>query len=792
MTMVPRFSMTVILFSLALSSGAFSQWSSNTNTNNVVVKAAGYQRNQQITSDGAGGAFVAWSDTRREFYADVYLQHFNAAGYPQWAANGLLVSQGTISTENTMSIIEQHPALITDGSGGVIVAWEDERDSLDGPHSIYAQRIGPTGIIYWTANGIRISTEPHDKSGCNLIEDGSGGVLVFWTDARDGYYRPYAQRINSNGVAQWTGGDVALSTDIHEEDLGGVVSDDAGGAIVVWTDLRGELSAVYCQRIDPSGNLLWQPDGLPVSGNNFYLPSICKDGTGGAIIAWQYQLGGDIYAQRISGAGFLQWSAEAPPIASSFGLSPTIVATGAGNAVIAWIDYRNGFPDIYAQLVDPSGTPLWTDGGMPVDTVENNDNGAGSPVMTRDGAGGVVLAWLSFRNGGNNDILAQRFTAAGVALWKANGVFVSNAAGDQFNPVVCGDGEQGVIVAWMDSRNGVDVDIYAQKIDRNGEPGSANPTIVAVRDIANDQGGKVRLLWTASQLDVAPKTVIHSYSIKLGVKNTSVMGKKASQGPGTPDPIFWQEVVTQVADWSGAYSAVVPTVADSGLQGIPRYYFQVRAVSDSGRFWESNIDSGYSVDNIPPVGVGGASISALPNGTVVLQWNKDRIDPDLMGYSVHRSATPGFKPGPTTLLTLTTDSTYKDLLALANQDYYYLVVGVDVHGNSGLPSAELHKAAVISSVEEEVVPKEFALRRNYPNPFNPSTTIEFSLANDGRAVLKIYNVLGQELAVLFDQEGVAGRVYRAQFNASALTSGMYVAVLESGGLRLLQKMTLVK
>jgi hypothetical protein len=89
-------------------------------------------------------------------------------------------------------------------------------------------------------------------------------------------------------------------------------------------------------------------------------------------------------------------------------------------------------------------------------------------------------------------------------------------------------------------------------------------------------------------------------------------------------------------------------------------------------------------------------------------------------------------------------------------------------------------------------PRVFSLAQNYPNPFNPSTTLEFTFEQNGNATVKIYNVLGQEVATVFDQVAEAGRIYQAQFNASRFTSGVYMSVLESGGKRLFRKMLLVK
>ncbi|MBF8296887.1 MAG: hypothetical protein HW389_3432 [Bacteroidetes bacterium] len=90
------------------------------------------------------------------------------------------------------------------------------------------------------------------------------------------------------------------------------------------------------------------------------------------------------------------------------------------------------------------------------------------------------------------------------------------------------------------------------------------------------------------------------------------------------------------------------------------------------------------------------------------------------------------------------------------------------------------------------VPAEFSLLQNYPNPFNPSTTIQFMLAEDRKATLKVFNILGQEVATLFDGEAQAGRVQHVKFDASQLPSGLYVAKLEAGKQQMMRKMMLLK
>lgn len=92
----------------------------------------------------------------------------------------------------------------------------------------------------------------------------------------------------------------------------------------------------------------------------------------------------------------------------------------------------------------------------------------------------------------------------------------------------------------------------------------------------------------------------------------------------------------------------------------------------------------------------------------------------------------------------------------------------------------------------ENVPAEFTLFQNYPNPFNPATTIVFAVPAREETTLKVYNILGQEVAVLYDGVAEPGKLHRIVFDASRLASGMYFARVHSGGKTLLKKMTLLK
>jgi hypothetical protein len=88
-------------------------------------------------------------------------------------------------------------------------------------------------------------------------------------------------------------------------------------------------------------------------------------------------------------------------------------------------------------------------------------------------------------------------------------------------------------------------------------------------------------------------------------------------------------------------------------------------------------------------------------------------------------------------------------------------------------------------------PKEFKLAQNYPNPFNPSTTIEFVVPSSGIYSLRVYNVIGQEVANLIESELASG-LHKVHFDASKLSSGMYIYKLTGSNVNLTRKMLLMK
>jgi len=93
--------------------------------------------------------------------------------------------------------------------------------------------------------------------------------------------------------------------------------------------------------------------------------------------------------------------------------------------------------------------------------------------------------------------------------------------------------------------------------------------------------------------------------------------------------------------------------------------------------------------------------------------------------------------------------------------------------------------------EQDLLPKEFELMQNYPNPFNPLTRIKYAVPRPTHVRVEIYNVLGQRVRTLVDEEKLPG-YYVIDFNASSLASGFYIYRLEASGFNAVKKMVVMK
>jgi hypothetical protein len=788
----PSGSLTLAALALAvLAFPALAAWPNDPTVNVPVSTAAGYQIEPSAVSDGAGGMIVVWGDSRTGTY-DVYAQRISASGAALWTANGVPVCTATGDQDN--------PVLVGDGSGGVLITWGDDRS---GDSDIYAQRLNSNGVAQWTANGVALCTAAGEQSHPKITTDGAGGAIAAWEDTRSGNPDVYARRVNSSGTPQWTTNGVVICNAADTQGQIVIAPDNAGGAMLAWTDSRnGTDPNIYTQRVNSAGTVVGTANGVTIcnaSGTQTNLRGI-PDGNGGLILAWSDFRSGaeyDLYAQRVVTSLFTAWSTNGKVICGATGNqnSPSLCSDGSGGAIIAWGDGRGADYNIYAQRVTASGVANWTADGVGMCTATGTQI---SPICEADGLGGALIGWEDSRSAFYSDIYAQRVSSTGSTLWASSGVPVLVAEFPQTNVVPISDGAGGGIFVAQDNRFATTYDLYCQHVERYGQLGEPEPSITSIKDVRNDQGGFVKVSWSASYLDADPTFGIYDYRLWRSVPSALAARQALTRGvtadsdaaalegsllvSAAAPGYAWELAGSQTADALPDYSLVTATLSDSIPGSFPSTVFMIEARASSAISadrWYSAPDSGYSVDNLAPAAPAPLT-GQYAAGQTRLHWNPN-TEVDLAGYRLYRGTSAAFVPSPATFVADLPDTGYADA---AGAPYVYKLRAVDSHGNES-PVATLIPSGTLG-VDDFAAPRAFLALASANPSRGAQTTLRFGLATAGHASLALYDASGRRVRTLAGGTLEAGE-HSAQWDGRddggrKVAAGLYFARLEARGM----------
>lgn len=573
---------TIVLFFIA--------WVDDPNVNTPVCTAGNAQQYPEIVNDGVDGAIIAWQDSRAGDY-DIYVQHLNLAGIPQWQADGLPLCSRTGDQE--------FPQIVSDGSGGAIVTWQDKRRG--GHYDIYAQRIDASGSILWAAGGVDICSIGSHQQRPRLISAGSHGAIIIWQDRRYGHYDIYAQRINGAGNALWTTGGRPICRAAGDQDEHQLIKDGHGGAVITWADGRGSHDDIYAQRVDRSGALQWATDGIAVctADDKQYEPQIVPKGSGGAIIAWLDNRGTGyyhyIYAQYIDGSGAAIWQENGALVEYAYYYAPDylrMAADGKGGALISWTHHSCPVQvGVRVERIDGSGNTLWH--ALP----SYYDEGYNGQLVP-DGSGGAVITWSDDLHGEDGNIRAQHLNNNGDKQWGNYGVPICSRPGSQYGPRIMKKEQGGYAITWYDE------DIYAQNLCDSGGLGGCIAPVAAMNGLR--YGGVVPAdIEFDGSGSFDPDGKITGYEWKFGDGRTGAQKKVIHTYPQVG--LYW--VTLRVKDdtdrWSAKTKAVVKTYALDNLEAkLSLNHTQVKAygkgrVQVNSSCYEKNVTPGREERPVP-------------------------------------------------------------------------------------------------------------------------------------------------------------------------------------------------
>ncbi|NQV14016.1 T9SS type A sorting domain-containing protein [bacterium] len=332
-----------------------------------------------------------------------------------------------------------------------------------------------TGNFWWAEDGIPVRQGVHiewQRTGDVGFE---AEMIFAWSDTRTGDRDIYVQKVDTSGTSLWgaTGIRATIADGRQEDPV--LVSDGAGGAFLAWIDYRSdEFGDVYAQHIDYEGNLSWDPAGVPLAVNSGsqQTANMARGATGVAYVIWDdgsLSQSGDIFGTVLTFEGPLAagGSNGLPVVSASSTQSNHSIETSGSEAVVVWRDTRDvEDPDIFGQRLDVNFSGLWGENGIPICGYESDQ--VYPKVAPADG-NRVAVSWLDDRNNSNTDIFTQLVDESGAPVWAENGIALTNQATEQSACRVKSNGTDRIYYVWEDLRNSFDdADIYMQSLDMSG------------------------------------------------------------------------------------------------------------------------------------------------------------------------------------------------------------------------------------------------------------------------------------------------------------------------------------
>ena len=623
-----------------------------------------------------------------------------------------------------------------------------------------------------------------DQALPKIASTSDGGFYISWFDHRSTSYAVYLQRLDAMGNKLWNTDGLLISDNPQNSSLvdWSIASDNQDNAILTFTDTRDNDSLhAFAYLIDPSGNFLWGNNGIRLSGDGDYQPNPVTTQTsdGNYVFTWIVATTPQkIAMQKISFAGQKMWGAN--PIIYESGTTenytyPAIVPSDNGSVIVEHSGYTGGFTapyKIYAQKFDTNGNPVWGTGGV---SIQNTGIPFYEhPLVISDNNNGAFISWYDDRD--NNSFFSafvQHVTSSGTVLFPANGSEVSTTATMHhlYPTMAYLSNTDELFCFWIEEPSLQNqFAVYGQKFDAAGTRQWAASGIAFTTMTSNTIFGPYALPTDTSAY------VIYLQGNASGLNQGINAFMVNSNGDFSWSPNF--------VDMSDPTNQKLHSVTTISTDHVAKIAWEDTR-NDGGGIYAQNINPDGSLGyQIVPVEL--TSFSATVNEeNVILNWNT-ATETNNSGFNIERRSNEsewkdiGFVPG---FGTSSESHSYSFIDAnLSAGSFAYRLKQINFDGSFEYSN----------EVEDNVTnPAEYLLAQNYPNPFNPSTVIDFSIPVDGLVNLTVYNSLGEEVAVLVNNILPAGS-HSVNFDASKLTSGIYIVRMTSGNFTDMIKMNFIK
>src|SRR5574338_496522 len=626
---------------------------------------------------------------------------------------------------------------------------------------------GSTIFAQWSSNpasNLAICDTTGEQALAKIGSTSDGGCYISWFDNRSGSYAVYLQRLDPLGNKMWAPGGLLISNNPQSSSLvdWDLMVDANDNAIIAFTDTRnaGNLNP-FVYAVAPNGNFLWGSNGIDLNptpdfpagaklwgtspiilqsateGYNY--PDVVTSDSGGVILFHTATTGNfpaqvvKLRAKKITSAGAVSWNVNVQDLGKIAAFSvPEVYSDNNNGGLIAWHDDRdnNSLQSAFVQRVSSSGSIYFPVNGAEASLMPNRHKF--NPVCAFDNATNeTYVFWMETEpNQNQNGISGQKLSLNGTRQWTDNAKIFKDLSAAFTASISYLTSEMGNGRAYL---------FYLE-----GDGAGQNDK---VEGFACDAAGN--FLWPGNFTILSNPT-----SDKLQLVSTVDVYKNCK--------LAWGD---DRLDGAGIYGQDINPDGQLGNSIVPVELTSFTANGSNNNVtlnWVTATElnnSGFNIER-----------SVIPNEVKNLNW-----------------PTIGFVNGNGTTSESHTYSFSDNNLSTGK--YIYRLKQIDFDG----------RFTYSNEVEVDLgVPQSFSLEQTYPNPFNPSTKIKYTIPNvalsgveGSRVVLKVYDLLGNLVSTLVNEEKPAGN-YEINFNASSLTSGIYFYTIQAGSFTDTKKMTLLK
>jgi hypothetical protein len=422
----------------------YAQWTGSLSNYPLVIPGGS---EPYAVSDGLGGAIVVSNAYGTSSYFLV-IQRINGEGFVKWTEPGkaLLVTNKNSEDETG------EPLLKADGAGGTYLAYcyKTFIDFNDGflvfEYDLYLQHFDSTGHKKWPEKGLPVCTLEGLQRPLSMVDDGDGGIILFFEDYRESSSAIYAQRISAGGEIMWEENGKFI-THLYYMDL--IRSDHQGGAYMF-----ARFQPWGGQHITSNGELLWNENDI-WTGVSIRFGTIIEGPNGSSIIAGTKDGADSLHAQKISADGKPLWGEQGirwrEPDAPYDRWFPEVTGDGQGGVLAFW--------ETYMQHIDSAGTVIYNQ--TPYKTMAVEDYYGVESVKTLSSSEVILCFWRDY------SLFLQKILPNGQRLWGDSGIVINKEEIPNFEYPLVTDDQNNVIIIF--EKLGSKAGIYAQKINPSGD-----------------------------------------------------------------------------------------------------------------------------------------------------------------------------------------------------------------------------------------------------------------------------------------------------------------------------------